>query len=68
VGVTESEKYIQGRDEMGDRLAEIARQLADALMKFARSRDDNDKKHVAQLQTELCAARRAEEQKDEIDG
>jgi len=40
--------------------AVLARDLADALMAYARDRRDDDKKRVAQLQTELCMFRRAE--------
>jgi len=40
--------------------ARLARALADALMTFARDRGDAAKKHVAELQTELCRERRAE--------
>jgi len=42
-------------------IASIARNLAEALSAFAYSRKDEDKKRVAQLQFELCAACRAEE-------
>jgi ribonucleoside-diphosphate reductase alpha chain len=43
------------------RMAEIARRLADALARSARSRADADYKEVALLKTELCAAWRAEQ-------
>jgi len=39
----------------------IARPLAAALAKAGHSRDPNDKREVARLQTELCAAIRQEE-------
>jgi hypothetical protein len=42
-------------------MAALARQLADALAAFARSRRDDDKKSIALLHTELCALRRAEQ-------
>ena len=42
------------------KIAGIARLLAEALSNFARSRGDDDRKRIAQLQTELCAACRAE--------
>lgn len=42
------------------KLAGIARQLAVALMRYARDRDPEHKKMIAQLQTELCAAHREE--------
>lgn len=41
-------------------MARIARSLADALMSFAHSRSDDDKKAISALHTELCALRRAE--------
>jgi hypothetical protein len=41
-------------------MAHLARSLADALSTFAHSRSDDDRKKVAELQTELCAARRVE--------
>lgn len=40
--------------------ARIGRDLADALMKFARERGPDERKVVAALETELCAERRAE--------
>ena len=45
---------------MNERYAYLARNLADALMNLARSREDRDRKWVAQLHTELCALRREE--------
>ena len=41
-------------------MARVARELADALREFARDRRPEQKTAVATLQTELCAARRAE--------
>jgi hypothetical protein len=43
-----------------DLFAMTARTLADVLIRFARDRQDNDKKAIAVLQTELCRLRRAE--------
>ena len=43
-----------------EQYASLARDLADILMVYARERRDDDKKHVAQLQTSLCKLRRAE--------
>jgi len=40
--------------------ATLARQLAEALADEAYTRKEDDKKRVAQLNTELCAMRRAE--------
>ena len=40
--------------------ASLARELADTLMIYARGRRDDDKKHIAQLQTMLCKMRRDE--------
>lgn len=42
-------------------IASIARRLAGALMQRARSRSADDTKLVAQLDTELCQAVKAEE-------
>jgi len=42
------------------RMAGLARELADALSRYARERRSDDQKEVARLQTELCAARRIE--------
>jgi hypothetical protein len=42
------------------KIAAIGRNLAQALADFSYSRKDDDKKRIAQLQTELCAAVRAE--------
>jgi hypothetical protein len=41
-------------------MARLARSVADALTAFAYSRSADDLKALAVLQTELCAARRAE--------
>ena len=41
-------------------LADIARRLADALRTYARERRPDDQKLIAQIQTELCQARREE--------
>jgi hypothetical protein len=41
-------------------MAAIGRRLAAALNRFARERDDDTKKKVAQAQTDLCAAYRDE--------
>lgn len=43
-----------------DKIANIARSLAEALCDVAYTRKDEDKKRVAALQTELCAAVKAE--------
>jgi hypothetical protein len=53
---------------MSDRLTETARSLADALSDFARSRKDDDKKRVAELQTDLCRARHEELQREDQNG
>ena len=45
-------------------MADLARSLAQALCDFAHSRNDDDRKLVAQMQTELCAAYRAENETD----
>lgn len=44
-------------------LATLARNLANALMDFAYTRKDDDKKRVNALQVELCNAVKAEEEK-----
>jgi hypothetical protein len=41
-------------------MARLARSLADALSAFAHSRSDDDRKLIAALHTEICAARRHE--------
>ena len=41
-------------------VAMVARDLAEALCTFAYERRDDDRKHVAQLQSELCRVVRAE--------
>jgi len=41
-------------------LAGVARGLAQALMRFGKSREPGDKQEVLRLETELCAAVRAE--------
>lgn len=43
------------------KMATIGRELAAALSQFARERRDDDKKAIARLHTELCAAWRAEQ-------
>jgi hypothetical protein len=43
-----------------DAVARIARDLADALRRYASERRSEDQQQVALLQTELCAARRQE--------
>lgn len=45
---------------MDDRYAALARDLADALILFARDRRDDDKKQIAALQHRLCQLRREE--------
>ena len=47
-------------------LDQIARALADALLDYAYTRKDDDKKRVAQLQYELCQLRKAELKQQEI--
>jgi hypothetical protein len=47
-------------------IARIGRELAHALMKFARERHDDDRKAVAYHQTHLCAAVRAEAVEQQI--
>jgi hypothetical protein len=44
------------------KIAGLGRQLAEALSDFAYSRKDEDKKRVAYLQFQLCAAVKAEGQ------
>jgi hypothetical protein len=46
-------------------LAAAGRVLAEALINFAYSRKDEDKKRVAAAETELCQAYRAEVDEDE---
>jgi hypothetical protein len=43
-----------------DAMVRIARELADALRRYARERRTEDQQQVRQLQTELCAIRRQE--------
>jgi hypothetical protein len=43
-----------------DQFAMTGRALADVLMRYARARHDDDKKAIAQLQTDLCRIRRDE--------
>jgi hypothetical protein len=43
----------------------VALELADALMRFARERRDDDRKAIAALHTELCAAVREARKKPE---
>lgn len=45
--------------------AQLARDLADMLRAFARSRSDDLKKEIARLQTELCETRRLELEHDD---
>jgi hypothetical protein len=40
--------------------ASMGRELAKTLMRFARDRDDRDKKEIAAQHTSICAAYRAE--------
>lgn len=49
---------------MTEQLLQTARNLADALMDEAYSRQDADRKRIAALQTELCRARRVELQQE----
>jgi hypothetical protein len=49
---------------MDESFAMTARTLADVLMRYARDRYDDDKKAIAQLQTELCRLRREELEKE----
>lgn len=42
-------------------LARIARNLAEALMDYAYTRKDEDKKRIAEYQTELCRVVRSEQ-------
>ena len=46
--------------EMNIAMARVARDLADALRAYARDRRPEQKLVVAELQTQLCATRRAE--------
>ena len=46
--------------EMNIAMARVARDLADALREYARERRPEQKLVVAELQTQLCATRRAE--------
>jgi hypothetical protein len=43
------------------KMATIARNLARALLTLARKRRDDDRKRIAELQTELCALYRDEQ-------
>jgi hypothetical protein len=45
---------------MTDNYVLIGRDLADALMRYARDRRDDDKKIIASLHRDLCVLRRAE--------
>jgi hypothetical protein len=47
-------------DKMTESLANVARDLADALQHYARERHAEDRTRVAELQTQLCATRRVE--------
>ena len=47
-------------------IANVGRRMAEALMKFAHDRGDEDRKTVANVQTELCAAVRAEAEEDRL--
>lgn len=47
-------------DESDKAMADLARALARALCGYARDRDNDHKKQIAQLHTDLCAAYRAE--------
>jgi hypothetical protein len=48
-------------DDVDIRMAELGRALAQKLIIFARERRDEDRKHVAQLHTELCELYREEQ-------
>jgi hypothetical protein len=43
-----------------DQYCQLARDLADTLMRWARHRDSNDQKQIGALQTALCQLRRRE--------
>jgi hypothetical protein len=45
-----------------EKMAGLARELAHTLHTYARERRDDDKKRIAQLHTDLCAAYRAEQE------
>lgn len=45
-------------------IASVGRRMAETLMKFAHDRRDEDRKAIAQVQSELCAAVRAEAEED----
>jgi hypothetical protein len=47
-------------DKYSEKYSDLARSLADTLMRWARDRRPDDQKGIAQLQTELCALRRHE--------
>lgn len=47
------------------KIAGIARNLAEALADFAYTRKDDDKKRIATLHTELCAAVRTETEQEQ---
>lgn len=51
--------------ELDGTYAGMAREMADALMRFARERRDEDKKQIAWMQYELCALRRKENNDDQ---
>ena len=42
------------------RMAALARNLADALARYARERHPDDQREVARIHTEICAERRKE--------
>lgn len=55
--------------KMSDKqIADIARKLAEAMVKRARTRLLEDQRTVAELQTELCRAAYEEEQEEKKDG
>ena len=45
---------------MNETYAELARGLADALMRYARERDADTRKIIAEMQHDLCQLRRGE--------
>jgi hypothetical protein len=52
--------FFVGENAMSDDfMAGLARELADALRRYARERHPEDQQEVARLQTSLCTARRA---------
>jgi hypothetical protein len=45
-----------------ERMASLARELARTLHVYARERRDDDRKQIAQLHTDICAAYRTEQE------